>query len=252
MIQVVAAWAASSGSWFDAKLTFDGLLTFVGGLLAFVAILYQVKHADRGLQRQLATEKQSRESETQERRHSYATALLFEMDNFYRVYVRQLSDSLNSWAGNGPPRIKPVGTEWLAVYRDGAAQIGTLPIETIKPIMTWYGHAQNFISTLNVYCQSYDAGSVYLARCFAMAQTIKGELLGMAEITFFTCGLLCKHVGAEFAPPAISVADDRSVSEEVRTALSDTLKGHKVAVPWERATPSAADIRAEVAAGEKR
>jgi hypothetical protein len=223
------------------ELTWDGLLTFITGILAFVAgllaflgIRSQIQHADAGLQRQLDAEKEARETEVSNQRRAIFTALLFEMDSFYRVYVRQLSQSLGSWGGNGPPPlIKPVGTEWLAVYREGASQIGNLPQETIKPITTWYGHAQSLIGTLEVYSQRYNAGSVNLARCFGMLEEIKGELLGMAEITFFTCGLLCKHAGVEFIAPMISVADDSTVSDEVRTALKNALKGYETVVPWE-------------------
>jgi hypothetical protein len=52
-------------------------------------------------------------------------------------------------------------------------------------------------------------------------------------LTFLACGLLCRHAGVKFIAPMISVADDSTVSDEVRTALDNALKGCETVVPWE-------------------
>jgi hypothetical protein len=76
---------------FDPKLTWDGLLTFFGGVLAFFAVLFQVRHADKGLQRQLDADKKARDDQASEQARAVARALLFELDNFYRGYVQSLA-----------------------------------------------------------------------------------------------------------------------------------------------------------------
>src|ERR1700685_3895301 len=95
--------ATTPQSWFVAKLTLDGLVTFVGGLLAVFAVLYQIRRADRGLQKQLNAEKYGRRDEARERQRRVAVALLFEINSYWAGDVRNLLKLLEALIPSSVP-----------------------------------------------------------------------------------------------------------------------------------------------------
>lgn len=171
---------------------------------------------------QRVLDNRDRRREAERRSRVFATALLFEIDNFYKWWVRELREFLAQWSGQGaPPRIKSVDGASLAVYSTGAAQIGNLPQELVKQIVNWYGFARSFVATLAFYSRNYDGGAVGQARCFNLIEGIKGKLQGMSDLTFCACGLLCEYAKVSFEAPLIYVADDKTVSNDARTVLSN-------------------------------
>src|SRR5712691_4873704 len=76
---------------FEPKLTLDGLMTLVAGIIAFIAVVLQIRSSRREMVRQLNVEKEARALEEKRQNEAIAKALLFEIANFYgfyRVHVR--------------------------------------------------------------------------------------------------------------------------------------------------------------------
>jgi hypothetical protein len=137
---------------FDPRLSWDGLLTFFGGLLAFFAVLYQVRHADRGLQSQLNSEKQMRERREVDERKAVAVALLAEMRFFDKYYLSKAEHSLS---GINPKDCVPQGVQLVSLpgnafplYHANAYRIGEYGRDIADSLQSFYGPAERFVFLL--------------------------------------------------------------------------------------------------------
>jgi hypothetical protein len=212
---------------FDPKLTWDGLLTFLGGVLAFFAVLFQVRHADMGLQSQLNVEKRTREAEAEERQRAIATALLFELDEVYRSFVREVLGFLaNHEEDPNPPSIKPVSANPFPVFSANAGALGLLPPTLVEAVAGCYGALNGYFATLAEYSQRFGlllrgVSSFGLPLLAGFISRIQGEANAIVPLAYVTSGLLCYFVRTEFASPRIRIADDPRVKDDARTVLKN-------------------------------
>jgi hypothetical protein len=222
--------AGPPNSWFAAKLTLDGLLTFLGGLLAVFAVLYQVRRADRGLQEQLKAEKQARREEAQERQRRVAVALLFEINTYWAGDVRNLLKVLEALIPSSvPPTLKPRSASPFPVYVGNAGALGGLPPILVETVVGYYGLLRSYEATLVQYSQGFDllmADNIASGRALttSMIARIKAEAPAITQVAYTACGLLCHFVDIEFSYPRIAVADDPHVDESSRKTLADGLQ----------------------------
>ncbi len=212
------------------ELTWDGLLTFITGILAFLAgllaflgIRSQICHADRGLQLQLDAEKRSREDDASSQRRAVATALLFELDNFYRGYVRGMAGEIGSLPGQVDgrhyvvtpdlPPFRKVPSAPFPVYGANAASVGSLPSDLTAHVLRAYSGAQWILDRVADYQlareQSFEHGNQ--APYFTFARKSLEELVPIyhgAEGTLSTAMKeLCNFAGVTFGAPLIAIAE---------------------------------------------
>jgi len=210
------------------KFTGDGLLTFFGGLLAFFALLYQVRHTDKGLRRQLDAEKRSLKEGEDNRRRAVATAILFEIDDSYRSHLRDVLGYFDKEEDSILAVVKPIGANPLPVYVGNASAIGMLPSMLAEVVVHYYGVLQTYLGTLSQYSQGYDlmvqGNQLGKPIMKSLVPRIKKEAIATIQLTFTTCGLLCQFVDIAFAFPRIGVADDRYVRDDARTTLDAATK----------------------------
>lgn len=226
MIDSIATLISAPESWFVAKLSLDGLLTFLGGLLAFFAILYQVRRSDRGLQQQMNAERRAREDEAEDRRRRVAIALLFELDSHYKSRVRDLLKLFEGQRNDSPPLVvKPTGAYAFPVYVGNASVLGGLPPVLVETIVNYYGLLRSYEATLGQYTQGYEmtlAGDSPIGRALmaALVPRIKSEAAATTQSAYTACGLLCRFVDIEFRSPRIGVADDPHVDQSAHQNLT--------------------------------
>jgi hypothetical protein len=138
---------------FDPRLTWDGLLTFLGGLLAFFAILHQVRHADQGLREQLRVEREARTREDLDRRRTIAIALLEEVRVFARRYVGPTEQSVSGFdSDRGDPSAIDLASPQenpFPIYSANASGIGEYGGELAGSLVTFYGLAGSFVWLLS-------------------------------------------------------------------------------------------------------
>jgi len=137
----------------ELKLTLDGLLTFLGGLLAFVVIWRQTRHSDSGLEKQLRAERDARAEERAGRTRAIARALLFEIVNFYvhfqkfiRGHIEQI-DPRNCL----PPTLSAPSPDAFVVYRGNAQGLGEFRQDVVEGVVRFYGLAERFLTTVRDY-----------------------------------------------------------------------------------------------------
>lgn len=131
--------------------TWDGLIGFLGGVLAFVAILIQVHFANKGVRSQLQAEKDARAQDGEARKRAVATAILFEVDQFYRWHVKAVIESLRNTPPNGLPHFGRIRKGGFPVYEANSGYLGYLPRETGAKIVEVYGMIEGFLNLLSNY-----------------------------------------------------------------------------------------------------
>jgi hypothetical protein len=148
----VAAIPTACAFSFEPKLTLDGLLAFVGGFLAFIAIWRQTKKGTEGIERQLAADRQTRTDDANVRKDALATGLYFEVQNFMQHYEAHIKNAtLNACPGLSVP-----GAGSLAVYRGSAGSLGELSPEAVEAVVAFYGLADRVMAVVNGYTESVE------------------------------------------------------------------------------------------------
>ena len=139
---------------YDPKLTADGLMTLLAGLVAFIAVMRQINASSRETTRQLEARDAERR-ETQEReREALAIALLLEVDHFYRNF---LTKSLLIAEGAKGKMVKADVALGLGesvppdVYRGNTSKIGTLGPNTAASVIRFYSVAWDLTDTWQRY-----------------------------------------------------------------------------------------------------
>lgn len=190
----------SAGPWFsfDPKLSWDGLLTFLGGLLAFFAILYQVRHADTGLRTQFQAEKDARSDELAERKRAIATVILFEIDRFYRFYVAEV---LKVWIAGRPtensiPTIESPGRSPFPVYATNCGHIGELDQQLAQTVVDFYASAQRHAFRICEYADKRNSSNP--GHALALLGDIKSGAENLVSLAYIACAYLCVYTGINF------------------------------------------------------
>lgn len=232
-------WLASG----DFTPTFDGLATFFAALvallaavIAYKAIMKQIRADRKNLQDQLDAGKKGREEERELQRRAVAKAMLLEIDSFYREHVRSTRDALNNWdpATGGLFDARSI-TAWpFPIFHGNAGSLGSLEDDLVTQIVHFYTAADVYVSLIRDYQALSDQyldglsgglGSVPLASAAARVslnkardtlKRLKDSSPHLVNMAFLACKKLCERTGVEFRAPVIAVAaEDLSVDEIV-------------------------------------
>jgi len=231
----------SAEPWFafDHKLSWDGLLTFFGGLLAFFAVLYQVWRADKGLRDQLQAEKAARSEEGEEEKRAIATALLFEIDRFYRFYLRSLLKILNS-TEQAHPQLEAPGSTPFPVYTANCGQIGELDSQLAGAIVDFYTSAQRHTSRICDYVEKWnaaqvDGGSTFKFRIAEfLIPGIRSGGENLIPLAYIGCAYLCIYAEIPFTTAKFDVARGEDMSEATLQAARDAMESFRARMKGNR------------------
>jgi hypothetical protein len=117
----------------------------VGGVITAVAVLYQTR-------RVLTEQNRHREEELERETKSIATALLWEIDDFYKLSVRNVCRALK----NASPselgfHVKPLNFRTFTVFEATADKVGLYEPALVQGIVGFYGVVRAYLDTLNDY-----------------------------------------------------------------------------------------------------
>lgn len=143
---------------FEPKLTLDGLMTLVAGVVAFIAILLQISSSRRQVERQLLAQKEARALEEKRLRESVARALLCEIANFYGYYRTQVRPALDRVDVENcmPPTLSAPGVGFFAVYCGNADTLGTFDHLLVEKVVQFYGLAELLLTSIRDYTWNLD------------------------------------------------------------------------------------------------
>lgn len=143
---------------FDPRLTLDGLMTLVAGIIAFVAVLLQIRSSGNQIQQQLRADREARIQEEERHKRAVARAILFEILNFYvhyEKYVRPHIEQVDAESCT-PPTISAPEPNSFSVYRGNASTLGEFEQDAAEETVRFYGLAQRFLATVEDYSRSLE------------------------------------------------------------------------------------------------
>jgi hypothetical protein len=227
---------------FEAKLTLDGLMTLVAGVIAFVAVIIQVRSSSKQLHDQMKAQRDAERQEQDRQKKAVATALLFEIDGFYAAYLRQLRDLLEGKEirRDTLPHIMSLPPDMFPVFNGNADRIGELPTDCVLAIVGFFREAGRIVSTFNDYESSLERADQIQSRilnaadipsqrardnqvrlAFTQLALIKKGLPEVISLTYLVCETLCKITGVPFEYPTITVADEDLSADRIAEILPD-------------------------------
>lgn len=185
---------------FEARLTLDGLMTLLAGIIAFAAVIIQIRSSSKQLKKQLNAQRQSDLEEDERQKRAVAKAILYEIDDFARYHF---ADRPKFFEHEVPPHaklpvMKVVNPKSLAVFKANAGRLGQLDDGAVKAIIDFYGAAETYQSLSRAYAEVSEivhrGTYIILEREFALA--ILGELRELfpklLQYIDLSCTELCK------------------------------------------------------------
>jgi hypothetical protein len=146
------------GFTFEPRLTLDGLMTLAAGVIAFIAVILQVRSSRRDLERQLREDKEAHARAEEVRKQAVARSLLFEVVSFYTYYYRYLSPILDGLDTESclPPSVSAPSSDFFAVYRGNTDYLGGFDHALVEKIVRFYGRAEWLFTSIREYTWSLD------------------------------------------------------------------------------------------------
>jgi hypothetical protein len=215
MIAPAAIQATATGSWFEARLTLDGLMTVVGGVIAFIAVLLQNRDTRLQVDRQLRAEKEARTQQEDERRRAVAGGLFVEIDGFY---LHHLVDARKVLSKSDLQRnVRPLLTSEaleensLPVYLGNSSGIGTLDQDCAARVVRFYSVANTFLAMIRASENRRENNDFFHADIYAdhgrkyVAEAIR--------LGYEACQSLCELCGVPFVPLHVKIAAEKPHAE---------------------------------------
>jgi hypothetical protein len=184
---------------FDSTIV-AGLIGLVGAIIGAVITGYVVLAQTSKL---LKEERRLGELERERETKSVATALLWEIDYFYKMNVRNacraLSHSTPSELGW---YVKTADLRAFTVFESTADKIGMFEPELVQFIVGFYGNARTYLNTLIEY-------KAAMKKVMSMEADVKGTAIvllddikkasaGLVPIAKILCESLSKRAGAKY------------------------------------------------------
>jgi hypothetical protein len=234
-----SAWSwLKSGDWGP---TFEGVAALVGalatltaGVLAFLIVRKQIKSSSGDLQKQLDADKRARQEEQERQKKAVATAILFEIDDFYRYHLRGAHGRLEESASKGEllevVRIPP---SMFAVYRGNTPRLGELPDEVAEVVVHFYSKAEQFFALREDYRAERErhaepADHPDNRKERTLFGHLRDSLLGLTRAAYIACERLCSFTGVDFKAPRIAIAAEDIVALNRETEQIEHEEVHRI------------------------
>jgi len=118
----------------------DGVLAFAGGALALLGVWWSNHQSVKNLQKQLEAERNARTEEAERQKRSIATAILYEIDNFYRMELDLVEKNLASRDAAKDNLATAVGlrTNISEIYKAVSPILGSLNAKSVSAIVRFH------------------------------------------------------------------------------------------------------------------
>jgi hypothetical protein len=190
----------------DWTLTADAVATLIAGVVAFVAVIVQIRSSSNSVSAQIEAEKKAQWEEESRRRQAVARALLFEVVNFYRYYQKQIRSQLDAGKSLGVqvPTLSAPAVGSFAVYHGNAGKLGDFDSATVESVVSFYVAAQWFVSTIESYQTNlYRELELYTSLQPASAPVtllarLRDDMPHLEQAALTACRNLCKVAAIEY------------------------------------------------------
>ena len=206
---------------FEAKLTLDGLMTLVAGVIAFIAVIIQIRSSSKQVQDQIDVQRDSEREEEKRQKRAVASALSAEIDDFYRFFLKGLWEKREKICGpiallmKPPAELTPVPSVTFVVYRSTVHQLGLLGATTVKSVVGLYNFATSLLDHYEIYRKAWSPSSTFEdPELAAKLRDVFDALPGVILSSDRACELLAKeqeipYDGSSFCIAGISEVDEK-------------------------------------------
>jgi hypothetical protein len=198
-------------------ITGDGLLAFAGGALALLGVWWSNHQSVKNLRKQFEAERNARTEEADKQKRAVAKVVLFEINNFYCYYVRDLQAFLKDKDVENCKLygMKSISSNAFPIYRGNAVTVGVLEDGIVGSIVEFYSGAEVYLGTLRdyrteserYYREGGDEVTEEKARAFPKQIKLAGPEI--TKSVYVLCEKLCKLANVEFRAPTIPVAGEK-------------------------------------------
>jgi hypothetical protein len=192
----------------------DGIMTLLAGIIAFAAVIIQIRSSSRQVREQITAQRDAEREDLERQKQAVARALLFEMDGFYRYPLKPVEITLKQNDGAVNPAAIPAGADLtFPIYEGNSSVLGGLDEMIVAAVVMFYNDASMFVRTLNEYnalvtrfFNSRDP--VVEEQALARLRQIRFLLPSLIDITYVASLKLCAFTGIEFKFPLIGVSKE--------------------------------------------
>jgi uncharacterized protein YjeT (DUF2065 family) len=198
----------------EAKLTLDGLMTLVAGIIAFVAVIIQIRSSSHQVRDQIRAQRDAEQAERERQKKAIATALLFEIDDFYRYHVRGAYDRLDGKARSRElPEVVRIPQSRFAVYEGNTPRLGELPHDLVEAVVHFYSKAEHLFAMREDYRAERERGPANIllpqgTKAFTLMGHIRDFLPGLTLAAYIACEGLSGFADVKFEPLRIAIAGE--------------------------------------------
>ena len=211
-------------------------MTLVAGVIAFVAVIIQIRSSSKQLHDQMKAHRDSEREELERQKKAVATAILFEIDDFYHYHVRgvygYLEERTRTRTGALTEVIR-IPPSLFAVYSGNTPRLGELPDEVVEVIIHFYSKAEQFLALREDYKAAAErlTGSI-VERDYLKTMTLFGHLRdslpGLTRAAYIACDRLASFTGVSFQSPRIAVAAEDLAALNRDTERIEHEKMHRI------------------------
>ncbi len=188
---------------FDSTIL-AGLIGFIGAIVgavigAAITGYFVLAQTSKLLKEERTLSDLEQERETK----SIATALLWEIDYFYKMYPRNTLRILKDVNLPTPSfHVRPLDFESFTVFESTADKVGMFEPLVVRTVVSFYGSARAYLALLNDYQQAKESWAsgdrLGHARAEALLDEIKKSSEDMLPLTRDACELLAGRSKADY------------------------------------------------------
>ena len=201
---------------FEAKLTLDGLMTLVAGIIAFSAVIIQIRSSSKQVQDQVKAQREAEREEQERQKRAIAKALLFEVDDFYSNHLKGAYDHYRSFdiATGKLPGVTGMDHQPFAVYNGNTASLGIFSDEVVRSVVVFYDTARRHLSINRDFkemLREYQYGSHSPEAGQEARQLffyVRGSIPRLTRLSYEACMKLAHLSGVHFRKDTVSVAGE--------------------------------------------
>jgi len=216
---------------FEAKLTLDGLMTLIAGLIAFIAVIIQIRSSSKQVQDQIKAQRDAEREERERQKRAVASAILSEIDGTYRYLLRDVRDFLRQIDPDKVDLRTMLIKSFVArfpILDANAGKIGDLGEQAVASVVGFYSCTRAYLISVDNFALSRerwlekpddglleDTTREYLSH---VKNTIPSLIWLAHEVSKELCGILSR----KFESPWIAVAaEDTDALREEITQMGD-------------------------------
>jgi hypothetical protein len=136
----------------------DGVMTLIAGVIAFIAVIIQIRSSSKQVQDQIKAQRDAEREERERHKRAIATAILYEIDSFYRIDLELADKTLAGWdaASNNLPSAAGLRTNISEIYKGISPLLGSLNASSVSAIVKFYSMVGTYEGLWHSYQFSLD------------------------------------------------------------------------------------------------